>query len=106
MLNVDKHGFVVGRESDAGNFAAVGAGEKAAVFVAAQHGGHHLVVAHAGIFFHVERGGGHIGLNPQHTSIVESQAIGAAEIIAVDVAFVLRFGSLFIAGQHQNIPFK
>ena len=40
------------------------------------------------------------------TSIVESQAVGAAEIIAVDVAFVLRFGSLFIAGQHQNIPFK
>ena len=106
MLDVDKHGFVVRRKGDAGHFAAVGRGEKAAVFVAAQHGSHHLVVAHAGIFFHVECGGGHIGLNPQHAAAVERQAVGAAEIVAVDVAFVLGLGRLFVAGQHQNIPFK
>ena len=104
MLDVDEHRAAVGRQRCAGDFAVHRAGQETADLAGAAVTREHLVVADASQLALVHLRRVRIGLDPQHPTCVEQQAVRASKDVALDVA--LRLGACIrrVASEHQVVP--
>ena len=102
MLDPDEHRLGVRRHEHAGDLGLLRTHEEALDLLGGRVGGQHLVVAETGVGTGVDGGAGDVGLDPQPIVGVDVEAVGRAELVAVDVRPVGRDGR--VSRQHEDVP--
>ena len=105
VLDADEHGAFVRSHEGPGDFALFRTDQEAANFSAFGIGAQHLVVAEPGIGARVDRRGRHVGLYPKPAAGRHVNAVGRAELVAVDVR-AIGYQRIRVAGENEDFPFK
>ena len=82
----------------------LGPNQEAANLAGRRIGAQHLVVAEAGIVARVDRRGRHVGLDPEPAARRHVDAVGRAELVAVDRRAVGR--DRRVAAEGENVPLE